>query len=48
MGVFPSSIIGFTISTAKGSSLVISVIGYQEKQVVIGASNLIIELISLT
>ena len=34
----------FTISTAKGSSLVISVIGYQEKQVVIGASNLIIEL----
>jgi hypothetical protein len=34
----------FTIAAAKGSSLVVSVIGYQEKQVVVSASSLTIEL----
>ena len=38
----------FTIAAAKGSSLVVSVVGYQEKQVVVSASSLTIELIPST
>ena len=34
----------FTIAAAKGSSLIISVIGYQNKQVVVGSSSVTIEL----
>jgi TonB-dependent SusC/RagA subfamily outer membrane receptor len=38
----------FTINAAKGSSLVVSVVGYQDKQVVVGSGNLTIELTATT
>ena len=38
----------FTINAAKGSSLVVSVVGYQDKQVVVGTGSLTIELTATT